>query len=107
MMLATESYAEGESIMATEERKLPTLRRSRYQPLADDLAARREQRITLTFADIEAILGAPLPLTATVAAAWWVWPGYPHVRRWRVAGWQARLDRPNRCVRFFRDATGG
>jgi len=36
----------------------------KYQPLADYLAAHPADEVTLTFAQIEAILGAPLPSSA-------------------------------------------
>jgi DNA-binding transcriptional regulator YiaG len=44
---------------------------SRYAPLYEHLRARREDEVTLTFAEIEGILGSPLPTSAHATSAWW------------------------------------
>lgn len=79
---------------------------SRYRALADHLAMRPEREIARTFAEIEAILGMPLPPTAFTGHFWSSDAGVAHVRLWRALGWRARLDRRNRCVRFIRDVEG-
>jgi len=79
-------------------------RRSRYQPLVDHLAALTEREIMLTDAEIEAILGAPLPTSAYVGSVYWTDPRLVHVQQWRTLGWRARRDRRNHCVHFARDA---
>jgi hypothetical protein len=80
---------------------------SRYQPLVEFVAAYPEPAVTLTFEQIEAIIGSPLPVSACVSPAYWSWPhgnGLAHVRLLRAAGWDARLDYRRGCVRFTRDA---
>ena len=63
---------------------------SRYQPLADYLAALPPETVslTLTFPEIEAILGEPLPAAAGIVA-WWRNSTGADVRPWRAAGWRA------------------
>ena len=60
----------------------------KYQPLADWLAAQPGPRVALTFAQIEQLLGAPLPPTARAGTGWW-WATEPrrsHVQGWRGVG---------------------
>ncbi len=86
-----------------EDRRRRT-RRSRYQPLVDHLAALTERETMLTDAEIEAILGAPLPTSAYTGTVYWTDARFAHVQRWRALGWRARRDRRNRRVHFVRDA---
>jgi len=79
---------------------------TKYQPLVDHVAAQAEATVTLSFAEIEAIVGSPLPTTMQVDS--WAWKSGGHAIQWRLNthGWNARLDRRNRCVIFTRDAGG-
>jgi len=77
---------------------------TKYQPLLDFLAMQSDRDVTLSFSEIERIIGAPLSVSALTDAAVWHATTQPHVRRWRAMGWQARYDRRNRCVHFARDA---
>jgi hypothetical protein len=84
---------------------------SRYQPLADYLVGQpaRTVQVTLTLAEIEALLGVPLPPSAW-RADWW--SNTPTLRYnpwlsvgWRVTGRSFRLAVPT--VTFTRvGATG-
>ncbi len=76
---------------------------TKYQPLVDYVAAQRADTVTLSFAEIEALIGAPLPETMQVDT--WQWTNREFAYVWRLGdlGWHARLDRRNRCVRFTRD----
>lgn len=80
---------------------------SRYQPLADFLAAKKTDEWNATFSDIEARLGFPLPKSAYTYPAWWanqVGSGHSQTRGWRSVGWRtAALDLERRRVRFERD----
>jgi hypothetical protein len=49
----------------------------RYQPLYVYLRDRYADRVVLSFADIEALLGFPLPETAWTAREWWAGPDAP------------------------------
>ncbi len=75
---------------------------TKYQPLVDHVAAQTEGAVTLSFTEIEAIVGRPLPETMQVNAAPWTRAEAALV--WRLAdrGWRAQLDRLNRCVHFTR-----
>ncbi len=77
---------------------------TKYQPLVDYLAAQEGAEVVLTFAAIEAIIGAPLSLSATIMPALWHAMTHPYVRQWREMGWRARFDRRNRCIHFTRAA---
>ncbi len=70
---------------------------SKYDRLADHLTTHDGEEITLTFAEIEAIVG-PLPRYARRAPSWWgVTPSggrwFGHTFAWRQAGYVA--DRPD------------
>jgi hypothetical protein len=78
-----------------------------YARLTAYLAARHEQRITLTFTQLEqAILLEPLPYGARSQYSWW--SNTPsrrllHNRAWLEAGWRvAAVDRTNWTVTFER-----
>ncbi len=47
------------------------MRASKYDPLKRFLMARKDSRIPMTFAEIERILGRPLPASARTHRAWW------------------------------------
>ena len=63
-----------------------------YRPLAAYLAAQSADEVTLSFAQIRAILGRPLPSSAYLRT-WWTTRSANTVRsqRWRAAGWEATL----------------
>ena len=77
---------------------------TKYQPLLDFLAAQTGRDVTLSFAAIGAIIGAPLSVSAMSMPTAWHRTAEMHVRRWRAMGWRARYDRRNQCVHFARDA---
>ena len=66
---------------------------AKYDPLTDHLAGlpRGMDRVTMSFAKVESLLGEPLPPSAARYEDWWVgkarW-GKVHKRRpWEMAGW--------------------
>ncbi len=77
---------------------------TKYQPLIDHVAKQPEEAVTLSFTEIEAIIGNPLPETIQVDTAMWNNTGSAIVWRLEALGWRARLDRRNHCVHFTRDA---
>ncbi len=77
---------------------------TKYQPLVDYLAVQTVRDVTLSFVAIEAIIGAPLSLSATIMPGPWRAMTHPYVHQWRERGWHARFDRRNRCVHFTHDA---
>ena len=77
----------------------------KYQPLVDYLAGQPAaiMSVSLTLAEIEALIGAPLP--QTVATRIWWHNSRPHWRLVRAAGWRvAGVDFPSRRVTFVRVA---
>lgn len=80
---------------------------SRYQPLADFLAARKGDRWEASFAEVEARLGFPLPHSAHRYPAWWAnqsGGGHSQTQGWRSVGWRtAALDLAAKRVRFERE----
>ena len=61
----------------------------KYQPLANFLTAQAADEVTLSFAQIAALVGA-LPPTAANVLAWWT-SNAVHRRpslSWRAAGWE-------------------
>jgi hypothetical protein len=82
---------------------------SKYQPLADFLAASAISEHTLTFRQIELILGSSLPDTATHPPdkhQWWANDRtHSQARAWLGVGWQrGRLDPAAGIVTFVRGA---
>lgn len=80
---------------------------SSYQPLADFLARKKDDRWDASFDDVERALGRPLPQSAYRHNAWWAnqtGPGHSQTRGWRSVGWRtAKLDLERRRVRFERE----
>ena len=76
----------------------------KYRPLERYLSEQREESCTLTFSEIEGLIGAPLPASAKAHPPWWG-NDRTHVqaRSWMRAGWtveRPRLDEEQ--VRFVR-----
>ena len=80
---------------------------SRYEPLAQFLAAKKADAWDATFEEIEARLGAALPESAYKYPAWWAnqsGPGHSQTKGWRSVGWRTcDLDLEGRRVRFERE----
>jgi hypothetical protein len=80
---------------------------SRYQPLADFLAAQKGDSWEASFVEIEACLGFALPQSAYKYPAWWAnqnGAGHTQTRGWRSVGWRTtRVDLDDQKVCFRRD----
>ncbi|GEM_PF-824692 len=77
----------------------------KYEPLSDYLMTLAGDEVCFTFAEIEAILGAPLPRTAWQRSMWWansLRPDHPQSRAWLASGWTVSADVNNGAVTFFR-----
>jgi len=77
---------------------------SRYQPLLDHLALRTEAEVVLTYKEIAAMIGGPLPETAILQAVWWTTRSRVPIEALTALGWRAHADRDRLRVRFTRDA---
>ena len=60
-----------------------------YRPLVDHLEAQSSSSITCTFAEIEAVLGRPLP-RAAYTRTWWRSRTTALGQRLAAAGWEVR-----------------
>ncbi len=83
---------------------------SKYALLVDYLAAQPGERVHLSLAEIEAIIGAPLPPGARQRKWWQPRQRYPGVQsRMHAAGWRVVLDGfwgRTPVVTFVRDGSG-
>jgi hypothetical protein len=83
---------------------------SKYDPLRRYLADRRTDQAPMTFAEVEQVLGFPLPPSARAHAAWWSNNTGTHVgvRAWRETGWKtSRVDIGGERVVFVRAGEPG
>lgn len=83
---------------------------SKYEPLRRHLASLDRTDWTATFAEIERVLGFPLPESATRHRSWWANTGdkMVHQESWVSAGWRVEdPDIATRRVRFVRTRIGG
>lgn len=62
----------------------------KYQPLADFLAAQPGGEVTLTFAQIEEVVGRPLPAGAQSPAWWSTARALQQSKAWLRVGWRVR-----------------
>ena len=78
----------------------------KYEPLTHYLENRSDEIWDAQFAEIERVLGFPLPASAHEYPAWWAnqEPGHSQTRGWRDAGWQTgRVDLTGKRLRFVRN----
>jgi hypothetical protein len=80
---------------------------SRYAPLAIWLQSRpsSEDRVQLAFAEVEEIIGGPLPPSARTHRAWWANDSVGHVQsqQWLDVGWRvAQINMTEEKVTFAR-----
>jgi hypothetical protein len=79
----------------------------KYEPLARFLRTEGFETRSLSFSEVEAILGAPLPPSARRHQAWWSNNPVGHVnaQAWRDAGYKTEgIDLAGETVVFRRDA---
>jgi hypothetical protein len=77
-----------------------------YQPLHKYLRDRYANRLVMTFAEIEDLLGFSLPGGARLNDAWWAAPaglGPAHAAAWTLAGRTATVNRLAQIVVFERE----
>jgi hypothetical protein len=77
---------------------------SKYNPLTAHLAGHAGPEWRASFAEIEEVLGFPLPRGARAGKVWWRNTGaLPHQRAWTGAGWEAaEVDQAGGAVTFRR-----
>jgi hypothetical protein len=75
----------------------------KYDPLYQHLLLSGRGQKAMTFADIEAILGKPLPVSARQRPEWWSNSarGHSQAEAWRNAGYKtSKIDLANETVEF-------
>ena len=79
---------------------------SKYDPLSARLTGDDGREWSVTFADLEKLLGFSLPKTARSGQTWWRNTGaQPHQRAWAGSGWEvAEVDQAGARVTFRRSA---
>lgn len=81
---------------------------SKYGALADYLRRQSGPRHTMSFAQIEALIGTPLPISSRIHGAWWGndrSPDSQHTqakRGWLAADWEVESFDPIRQSVTFR-----
>jgi hypothetical protein len=78
---------------------------SKYRPLSDRLAQETAEEWRPTFAEIEEVLGFPLPKAAQ-QAAWWSGGEKPHHKAWTAHGWEVGGVDKGSGVHFRRAPVG-
>ena len=61
-----------------------------FQQIAAYLRPRPERTVTLTFDEIERVLGGALPLDAYELRQWWLAPGNGLTKRLQSVGWRVQ-----------------
>jgi hypothetical protein len=82
---------------------------AKYQPLETHLAACNAGAVSMTFVEIEAVIGAKLPAAAHTHRSWWSNNAANNVmtRSWLAAGYRTeRVDIPGQALTFRRIADG-
>lgn len=79
---------------------------SKYEPLAEHLTRERDDKWAASFAEVEAVLGFPLPASARRYREWWAnqrGGGHSQTKGWQDAGWQVwQVDLEKERVTFRR-----
>ncbi len=78
-----------------------------YQPLHDHLDQLDQPRWTADFAEVEEVLGRPLPASARTYAAWWSnTTSHTQARAWLAVGWRTtELELEAEQVTFVKEQT--
>jgi hypothetical protein len=77
---------------------------SKYEPLKKHLTASNTTVVSMTFADVEEILGTStsLPPASRAHQAWWANGGHRHSEAWTSTGRKASVDLRAQTVKFVR-----
>lgn len=78
---------------------------SKYAALTRHLSSKAGSRVSMTFSDLEAVLGFRLPASARTHRPWWANSGHGHVqaRGWLDAGYQSeQVDLEHEKLVFVR-----
>lgn len=73
--------------------------RRKYDLLEMYLKKSRKREVTLSFDDIENVIGGELPKSARMYAGWWD-DSHSHSSAWINAGYKVKVDMKNKTVKF-------
>jgi Swt1-like HEPN len=79
--------------------------KGKYRPLHDHLRRARGDNLTMTFLEVESVLGCALPPSARKHSAWWANERdgrHVHARAWMDADFRVQLDMNRACVTFVK-----
>src|SRR3954470_20172991 len=80
----------------------------KYEPLGRRLHAEPDLEVTMSFSELERLLGFPLPASARRHRPWWgnqTGAGHSQARGWQDAGWQVwKVDLDAERVTFRRES---
>jgi hypothetical protein len=79
----------------------------KYEPLEKFLASQHYSEVPMTFAEVEQVLGSPLPYSAAKHRPWWAneTRGHVHAKAWLSAGYEtANVDMAAKKLVFRRIA---
>lgn len=86
---------------------------NKYDPVADYLSRQSKSPQTMRFAEIESLIGTPLPASSRKHKAWWSNDRSPNGRHvqakygWLAASWEVEsLDLTREAVTFRKRADG-
>ena len=78
-------------------------RQSKYQPLQMFLKLKDSNRLSLTFKEVEEVLGFSLPLSASKHMAWWDGSSqHTQSYSWTEAGFKAKPNLREKKVEFVK-----
>jgi len=71
-----------------------------YRPLQQYLERCEGQTVTLTYEQMESIIGDKLPMSAHKYTAWWANGGHYYAESWLSVGWKVDKARFSESVAF-------
>jgi len=77
---------------------------SKYAPLNNYLLECSKEQVSMTFLELEQVLGFALPKSAHTYSAWWANGGHSHAHAWLNAGYEVeRIDIPATTITFSKN----
>jgi YD repeat-containing protein len=80
---------------------------SKYEPLEQYLKSQTATELRMTFADVEALIGTPLPRSAILYRMWWSnnASNHVHAQSWLDAGYRTeQVDMDGKTLVFVRES---
>jgi hypothetical protein len=82
----------------------------KYEPITQYLSKRGQQRIPMSFQEVERLIGTPLPRSSRTYRAWWANnpTGHSVARAWADAGYRTeQVDMAAQRLVFVKEQNGG